>query len=107
MNNIKKTKKQKDVCRRQHENLELEYSKACDLGIIEHEVPFREYDYSLYYKEKDLPNEFTSKSDDNVVDQSMNDSDKPSVLLGIVLSVNRKRINDLINLKEEDITLKN
>ncbi|OQR70621.1 28S ribosomal protein S18b [Tropilaelaps mercedesae] len=37
------------LCGKVQFKLELEIMKAYDLGLIEYDVPFREYDYSLYY----------------------------------------------------------
>ena len=58
--------KLKAVCRKQHENLEVAFAKACDYGLLDHYVPHRSYDYSKYYPE-------LKRQDEN---------EKPSVLLG-------------------------
>jgi len=81
----------KDVCQKQHENLQIAYEKACDYGLLDHPIPHRFYNYKHYYPEL---RENSEKS-------------KPSVLLGIVLGSNRKNINYIYDeLKEEDISLK-
>jgi hypothetical protein len=61
--------KLKAVCRKQHENLEVAFAKACDYGLLDHYVPHRSYDYSKYYPE-------LKRQDEN---------EKPSVLLGTKL----------------------
>ncbi|CAF0751657.1 unnamed protein product [Brachionus calyciflorus] len=83
--------KRTNVCRKQHENLEIAFAKACDYGLMDHPVPHRHYDYSIYYPElKHL------ESEDN----------RPSVLLGLILGANRKDVNKIYDeLKEEDILL--
>ncbi|RNA37840.1 28S ribosomal mitochondrial [Brachionus plicatilis] len=80
-----------NVCRKQQENLEIAYAKACDHGLIDHPVPHRHYDYSVYYPEM----------------RESNSEEKPSVLLGVILGANRKSINNIYDqLTEEDIILK-
>ena len=37
------------VCRKQHKRLEIAIRKAWDQGLLTYPVPFRTYDYSLYY----------------------------------------------------------
>jgi len=32
-----------NVCRKQHENLEIAFEIACDHGLIDHHIPHREY----------------------------------------------------------------
>lgn len=84
-----------NVCRKQFENLEIAYEKACDHGLIDHPIPHRYYNYSLYYPEQ--YEEFKAAQ-----------VSKPSVLLGIVLGAKRKNINQIYDeLKEEDISLTN
>jgi len=78
-----------NVCQRQQKNLEVAYTLACDHGLIEHDVPFREYDYSLYYTPEEM-------------DKSKSVED-PSMLLKIVLAANKKKLVDLRKLTDEDI----
>jgi len=89
-----------DVCRKQHENLEIAFQKACDHGFLDHYIPHREYDYSLYYPSlKYEINENATSTQSNA-----NAEKKSSVLLGIVLGANRKQINHIYtDLREEDI----
>lgn len=37
------------LCQRQHMRLIVNVQRAYDLGLLEYEVPYREYDYSEYY----------------------------------------------------------
>lgn len=79
------------MCRKQHENLEIAFAKACDHGLIDHPIQHRYYDYSLYYPEL----------------KETRTEEKPSVLLGVILGANRKSINNIFDeLTEEDIILK-
>jgi len=68
----------KAVCRKQHENLEVAFAKACDYGLLDHHVPHRSYDYSKYYPEL----------------KRQEENEKPSVLLGkkLVFKKNTKKI---------------
>jgi small subunit ribosomal protein S18b len=38
------------LCQKRHMELLVAIEKAKDYGFITFDVPFREYDYSLYYK---------------------------------------------------------
>ncbi|KAK0082730.1 hypothetical protein PV325_009943 [Microctonus aethiopoides] len=38
------------ICQRQHQNLLIAFHRAKDYGTITFDVPFREYDYSEWYK---------------------------------------------------------
>lgn len=76
------------------------YEKACDHGLIDHPIPHRAYNYRQYMSaEQAAKNGF--------VENKMSDEEsKPSVLLGMILGANRKRINHIYDeLKEEDISL--
>ena len=76
-----------DVCKKQQENLQIAYLRAIDFGLIDHHIPFRKYDYGLYYE-----------------DQYNKLKLKPSVLLNIVTAAKQKNINDVFNdLKGEDV----
>lgn len=86
------------MCRKTQENLLVAYEKACDHGLIEHPIPHRHYDYSIYnpYDKK------TTRSEGEAVDEQ----ERPSVLLGVILGANRKQINKIYDeLNEEDISL--
>lgn len=37
------------LCRKAHRNLLVAIERAYDLGTIPYEVPFRQYDYKIYY----------------------------------------------------------
>lgn len=82
------------MCRKQHENLEIAFEKAKDYGLIDHYIPDRLYDYSVYY-----PGEARFQQDA--------DKQGLSVMLGVILGSNRKQINHIFtDLKEEDIVKK-
>jgi hypothetical protein len=78
--------------------LQIAFDKACDVGLIEHYVPHREYNYSIYFPE--LANKETIEQDE--------EQNRLSVLAGIVLGANRHGINNILkDLKEEHIVKEN
>ena len=50
----------KGVCRKQHENLQIAFEKACDYGLIDHHIPHRVYDYSIYFDKEELADLYAS-----------------------------------------------
>lgn len=94
------------VCKKQHENLEVAFRKACDHGLIEHNIPHRTYDYSKYFSIEEIENikDLQINIGTSLKKEIQATQEKPSVLLGVVLGANRKNINDIYNnLEEEDI----
>ena len=87
------------MCQKQFENLQIAFAKACDHGLMDHEIPHRTYNYYWYY------DELTRPSGDEYAGGSSS-SERPSVLLGVVLGANRKNINNVLtDLQEKDISL--
>jgi hypothetical protein len=72
--------------------LQVAFSKACDLGIIDHYVPHRYYDYNLYFP--------------GMLKTEEAKPEKASPLLGIILAARRKGINEVNEeLDEKDIII--
>ena len=94
-----------NVCRRQQENLEIAFEIACDYGLIEHNIPHRQYNYSNYFSTEDLSQLSHVEGIKLGVDIDKTETaEKASVLLGLVLGSNRKQINDVYNnLQENDL----
>lgn len=95
-----------NVCRKQNENLEVAFRKACDHGLIEHNIPHRMYDYSEYFSLNELQDIRDLEINLGVSLKKEYDAlaEKPSVLLGVILGANRKNINNIYEtLEEEDI----
>ena len=99
----------KGVCRKQHENLQIAFEKACDYGLIDHHIPHRVYDYSIYFDREELAELYAS--DRNLRNRvspfkPVEESKKPSVLLGVVLGAHRRGVHEIYNdLKEDDINI--
>jgi len=93
-----------NVCRKQHENLEIAFKKACDHGLIEHNIPHRVYDYSEYFSIDELKDIRNLNIDLGVSLKKEEESqvEKPSILLGVVLGANRKNINKIYTELDED-----
>lgn len=74
---------------KQQENLQAAFEQACNLGLIDHYVPFRSYDYSIYY--------------DNYEE---NKDTKPSILLNVLAAAKRKNTNNLLSdITEDDLEI--
>ena len=93
-----------DVCRRQHENLEVAFKKACDYGLIDHNIPHRHYDYSEYFSLDELKEIEHLNIDLGVSLQKELEvvNEQPSVLLGIIAGANRKNINNIYTKLDGD-----
>lgn len=93
-----------NVCRKQHENLEIAFRKACDYGLIEHNIPHRLYDYSEYFSLEEIANLNTLRINPGVSIAKEREArnENPSVLLGIVLGAYRNDINNIYDELEED-----
>jgi hypothetical protein len=93
-----------NVCRKQHENLEIAFEIACDHGLIDHHIPHREYNYSDYFSTEELSKLTDIEGLKLGIDLDKVETEKASVLLGVVLGSNRKQINDIYNnLHENDL----
>lgn len=93
-----------NVCRKQHENLEIAFRKACDHGLIDHNIPHRVYDYSEYFELDDLKEIGHLQVEKGMSLKKESDAlnEKPSVLLGVVLGAYRKNVNNIYEALEED-----
>jgi hypothetical protein len=72
---------------KQQANLQAEFEQACNLGLMDHYVPFRSYDYSIYYDSFEK-----------------NNDTKPSILLNILAAAKQKNTNNLLSdITEDDL----
>lgn len=88
--------------------MEVAFKKACDYGLIDHNIPHRHYDYSEYFSLEELKDIEHLNSDLGVSIQKELEtvSEPPSVLLGIIAGANRKNINNIYTqLVEDDIVI--